>query len=491
MPDYGITLKMTDASTRPLTPLRNISGWVAVFWFFAIFTAMTLRIFASMGDLWLDEIWSIYIVRELSHSWEIFTAEIALIGNNHILNTLYIFFAKGPETFIKYRWLSIITGAALVMLMGRAALGKSRFEAVIAISLGVISYPLIQFSSEARGYGPAMFFSVACFILIQTWWNQKKTWGLALFWCSAILGFLSHLTFAYVYVSIAAWSVVHEARTRRSVRPVLGGLVLCHALPLAFASGLFLTFFQKLGFDGNRIFDFSTVILEALQFPLASPKKGLAGIMIACAGVFIITYGIYRLYAEKSGKTAFFFFIFLPGPAIFTWFGPSHLFQVKYTVLCIPFFYLLLAHILYYWFKKGFSGKILCILATCLVCYGNMAPTTALIKNGRGHYYEAVNYMAAHTQKKNIVVGSDHDFRNMMMLWYYGRFVRPEKNIDYVSQDKLATKPPQWLILHGFKDQPRPAPGIKAPDGKTYLLAKTFPYTGFSGFNWYVYKMDE
>ena len=36
----------------------------------------------------------------------------------------------------------------------------------MAVLLGGCSYPLLLYFSEARGYGPAMFFSLACYFLL-------------------------------------------------------------------------------------------------------------------------------------------------------------------------------------------------------------------------------------------------------------------------------------------------------------------------------------
>lgn len=53
------------------------------------------------------------------------------------------------------------------------------------------------------------------------------------------------------------------------------------------------------------------------------------------------------------------------------------------------------------------------------------------LKNGRGHYLDAVMYLAEHTKDKIITVGSDHDFRNEMVLSFYAKYLPSGKEIVY------------------------------------------------------------
>jgi len=63
-----------------------------------------LRLPGMMHDLWLDEIWSITLIRKLSSPLGIFT-EIRY-DNNHWLNSLYLYFAmntKNARTKVQLR----------------------------------------------------------------------------------------------------------------------------------------------------------------------------------------------------------------------------------------------------------------------------------------------------------------------------------------------------------------------------------------------------
>jgi hypothetical protein len=81
-------------------------------------------------------------------------------GNNHVLNTLYLW-ALGPKLVsdYPYRLLSvacrIVTLAVLAWIPSRRAAIDGLFALVLAGS----SYPLVLYWSEARGYAPAMLCS--------------------------------------------------------------------------------------------------------------------------------------------------------------------------------------------------------------------------------------------------------------------------------------------------------------------------------------------
>ena len=80
---------MTNAVTAP----RKIDSlkWIYVgSCLLIVAVAALLRARSAMNDLWMDEIWSVELVRELHSPLEIFTK--IHHDNNHYLNSLFIYF---------------------------------------------------------------------------------------------------------------------------------------------------------------------------------------------------------------------------------------------------------------------------------------------------------------------------------------------------------------------------------------------------------------
>src|SRR5262249_29810968 len=112
-----------------------------------VVAAAVMRVSASLGDLWLDEIWSVVIAGRLASPLEVFT-NVHHSNNSH-LNTLFLYFLGDQSNWFMYRIPSVIAGVATVLVAGHIGLRRSKTEAVVAMLLTAFSYMMIHFSSEA------------------------------------------------------------------------------------------------------------------------------------------------------------------------------------------------------------------------------------------------------------------------------------------------------------------------------------------------------
>src|SRR5438094_8386876 len=83
-------------------------------WFLAIAAAgLTLRLLGARGDLWLDEIWSLTLLKPLTSIDQIFWR--VNYDNNHFLNSAYLYLV-GPDTSpLIQRGLSIMLGVFTIL----------------------------------------------------------------------------------------------------------------------------------------------------------------------------------------------------------------------------------------------------------------------------------------------------------------------------------------------------------------------------------------
>ena len=99
--------------------------------------------------------------------------------------------------------------------------------------------------------------------------------------------------------------------------------------------------------------------------------------------------------------------------------------------------------------------------------------------------------IARQTEGEAISIGSDHDFRNKMIVDYYSRYLPPGKKVAYVPG--TGTRPeaaPEWLIVHRLGADPPspPAPRFLLPNGSGYVFKEVFPSSTPSGFWWFLYR---
>src|SRR5262245_14982594 len=147
--------KQTLSRTRKEKPLPLLlrlpefpSGRLPVALFFAYLLSWTLIIVAATGDLWLDEIWSIRVAQAARIPTEILTRFHH--DNNHVLNTLFLWFVGVQSTLFIYRLLAVASGMVALLLVGYLARAWGSAEILLSVALTGFSYPLVLYFSEAR-----------------------------------------------------------------------------------------------------------------------------------------------------------------------------------------------------------------------------------------------------------------------------------------------------------------------------------------------------
>jgi hypothetical protein len=183
---------MTPSSQR-----QRLNNWLVALMLVA---ALALRLPIAQDSFWLDEIWSYYIVSTLTTPFEIFTE--LKIDNNHPLNSLFMYTLGEQSYWPLYRLLSLVCGVATVWYLGQVS-RVTHGKLWIGLLLATLSLPLIQYSAEARGYGPAALCGLLAYYI---YFSRRLVQPLGLtvmqFWLVCIAGFLSHLSCSFFFIKI-------------------------------------------------------------------------------------------------------------------------------------------------------------------------------------------------------------------------------------------------------------------------------------------------
>ena len=453
---------------------------------FCVVCAALLRGWAAQEDMWLDEIWSINKARQCPSIWFIVTG--LRYDNNHILNTIYQYCIGPQSNPVICRLLSILTGVGAVALLGIAA-ARRGFTAMFAtLWLAAFSYPLVLYSSEARGFAPAVFFALASFLLIREYWRTRKIRTVALFWVSAVLGFSSHMTYLFVYLALCAWSVAEEARRNWRRPAFFGELAKCHVPPLLFLAFLYIVQMRDLIISGGPIYSKWEVVRSALLLSSGMSGAGFLGTAGAVAVTAAALYAIFQLRMEEPGERIFHLTALFLAPALVLLALRPRFFYFRYFLVCFPFLYLLLGRMLAELSRVKVWGRPLCIALLLLFLAGNAYPIARLLIHGRGQYRAALLYMAENTRGAEIVVGSDKDERNKATLEFHADALPGGKRLVYVSRDNWPEGGPEWFILHCQDLSYRPPARLRVAQGGMYSFSREFPFEGTSGLRWFVYR---
>ena len=450
--------------------------------------AATLRLAAVFNDFWFDEIWSLHLSRLVASPAEILTK--LSHDNNHPLNTFFLWALGDQRSWKWYRLLSLITGVASVGIMGILGRRYGRAESFNALVMGGFSYFLIHYSSEARGYAPAVFFALAGFLLAGETPAGKSMLHRGLFWLTVLLGFLSHSTYMFAYSGIFALSALRLLRCGTRPGQVAAEMLKMHGIPTAFLAADLL-WLNSLTIGGGPEYAVSDVILETAQLTFGFPRNQWLAVFACLAGATLLIWEIWISRGEIPNQWIFYLTTILLAPALVLIAAKPAVLFPRYFLVCIPFFLLLLARWLAWVARRGTPWKVFSASLLVLYCCCNMLLFGDLLRYGRGGYSMAMNSIVRQTGGEAITIGSDHDFRNRMIVDFYTRYLPPGKKVEYVpGTGILPESAPEWLIVHRVASDPpsSPAPRFLLPNGSGYVLKEVFPSSTLSGFWWYLYR---
>lgn len=448
------------------------------------------RFEAARGELWLDEVWSLTMVHRLASPWKIFTR--LRIDNNHHLNSLWLYFVPLDAPLIWNRVGGVLSGVLAVVVAAALSASRGKGPMLGAAFCCSISYIMVHYSSEARGYAPLMLFlMLACWSRERARATGQIRWSM-LYAISCCLGFLSHIAFLQFFAPAAILDLI--TFLRKTVSKGFSALELGSALFRTVLPSLFFALFWLISLRGMQIgggnqSDYLEVILETLAISIGispSPTGTLIGALIA----FVLILGVIAHLWRIGPDWAFLF----AGSAFVM---PALLLILMGREDIYPR-YFLIGIVLFQWGLGDWLGS-LCFEGTqkqfrvaggiLLVLFGiaNVLQDVELIRLGRSHYLEMLADAADNSTSQPAYITADHPFRQGMMLGFY----LPRSSA--VEKVTLATQPdhvPEWILVHGQNPLLDSQTTIDHPQLGKFTLLRKYPASKLSGWDLYLYHKD-
>jgi len=456
----------------------------------AIALSSILLVAAARGDLWLDEIWSIVFARDAHSALDIFLRFHH--DNNHPLNTLYLRLIPYGAPLIFYRLFSVSCGIGSLILIGsmvRKIRGEA--EALWAVILTGTSFPLVLHFSEARGYSPAVFFALVSFFALHRNLHEFKTRRLLLFWSASILGILSHLTFIMVGLANLLMNAWHEFGLRDPLPRRFRRFFMHQGPPLIFFAVWIPFFMQDITIGGGEISTKSEVLAQCACFLLGLPAAAPFSAPAVFLMMTLIVVGVVSLCRRRDAQWPFFAALLLIFPFFLFGMVQMDVLYFRYFLVCFPFFYLLLSYLL------GRCRRVCPALlrrlaaGACIVMIaGQTLRIAPLVLIGRGSYRAVLSTILRNSPPDGATVGSDHDFRNRLVIQFYAPLVSGGEALRYIDKPQWEARPPAWYIIHSQDMAYRPPKELRLKTIGAYRLVQTFPFSGLSGFSWFLFKRE-
>jgi hypothetical protein len=463
-----------------------------------------LRICGARGDLWLDEIWSLALLKPVRS----FATIIWGINhdNNHVLNSIYLYLVGPDAPPIILRGLAIALGIGSVIAAGLALRRSGIVGALAAMLLFAVSYPMVNFGSEARGYAGLILFSLVALFFLQREFSSGSSLNRHCFGVAIGFGLLSHLSMVISAVAFGLWTLFVTWRRTANVGKALlrSFIILFPALALSIAVALTVGFAAlrygfvvsvesvpgKFAIGGINPFGFISFINsygELLRLTVGLPDSVpnaacLAG-AIALIGLSVL---LWRDRNDNRSSLYVISVILLPAAAL-----AAHLSNTsfpRYFLVSGTMFLLFIADSVNRAWLNG--GLFRLTAAICLVAIvgGNTISLFHFLSEGRGNYVLALKRM---TENGGIIYASDHNFRTSMVVNYYshrlGVFAKNVAGKDWCRE------PPHWYIIENPDSALLAYDEFEAKFPACALrLRRTdlFPYWGLSGRQWVLYRVD-
>jgi len=366
---------------------------------------------------------------------------------------------------------------------------RSWLEGCIAVILTSWSYLLIHFGTEARGYSLAIFFALLAWYALQLF-EQRRSWTwMIVFWSAAVLGFLAHLEFIVCFAGLFAWALWRFDRNRPKRRQGVLDLFALFIVPVVLLLVFYFVAIRGMEVGGGPTYQLWPLLIKTSSYMLGGPASGDVAGIVALLAVTAICMALIYLILDRDDRWIFYAAVIVAPLALITIQRPEQLY-VRYFIVSVAFSVVLLASGCAALLRRGLAGVVLALLAVFVTA--NAVKTVNLLRFGRGQYLAALRFMEKHSSGREVLITSDHDFRNGILVNYYKRYLDRPDHMQYVEAAKLKEEyvrtsggslGAEWLILHRF-DLRGQAERVTDSYGNSYQLVSIYRYSDLSGWNW-------
>jgi len=463
---------------------------LAWFWL-ALVVSAGLRLPGMWHDFWFDEAWSALLVREgVTSPLDILTR--LHVDNNHPLNSLFLYALGDRSAWIVYRIPSLLFGIASVVLAGRIMSRRGPARAVVAMILIGCSYPLIVYSSEARGYAAMIFFVLLAIDAYERYLITRAWLPLTTFWAAVILGFLSHLTFVHAYGALLLWAA-YEARTRPGDVARAAGV---HSVPLLFLLGFYLLYIRHLHVAGGEPAPLLAVLAETVGAMVGTPAHGVWPAAAVAALLVVVAGGLRSIGRVNRGLFVFFLsgIFVVPAFGIIVEFRRAGLiaprFFPRYFLVSIVLALLVAAWTLGEQLQKGGTRRLVSAIIIVGMVLAHLRQVADFARGGRGHYHDALAHMVQATADPNIRVASNSDFRTGILLGFYGRYLPPGRTLIFYGGTSPNVREADWRIREDLEPASSVPRELDDGRGQRFRLTGRYSFYGLSGCQWSLYQRE-
>lgn len=449
-----------------------------------ILLGSSIIILCARGELWFDEVLSLQWAKNAATPWQLLT--LYRHDNNHLLNSLWIWLVGPGAPELLLRSFSIACGVATLVLLYLLAGLLSPRARLVPLILAAGSYALVLYSSEARGYAPALASSLGCLWIWLRHDGRPTISSVPVFWALALAGLLSHPSIVYVLAAIGCWQLGRKRAPLGARLDDLRAAFWWFSVPGLLAVVLFFAFFRGMDVAGGPTLPPAVIAAEFFCYGLGLPGSGNHPWATSATGVFLILAALVWGVHCIPGQRVFFAAALLVLPFVAYWVAGREYVYFRYFLVCLPPLFLLLGCLAERLWSLSGRGRFLVVLAVSAVLAIQIPRLVELAGQGRGSCREALA-MILRESKGPTDVFSDHDMMIGMVFEHY-RVGSPEGSLlRYQTQWSMPSGTCEWLLA---VSPAGPVPETREIEGHVFRHVETFYRARVSGADWILYRRD-
>jgi hypothetical protein len=455
---------------------------------------LALRLRAAAGDLWLDEIWSLNLVKRAGTIGDVFIH--IPYDNNHFLNSAWLWIVGPNASVVVMRLAAIVFGTLSIPVAAAVGRRFCSLSGAIAAFLIAIGYFFVHYGSEARGYSGMILAVLLAYYAIEELCEDKERKGAYVLFAAAIcFGTFSHLTMVEatgVLCLTGAGRVMTEARPLASrlwsVATIFVVAALASAPALAcFAVGAFLPEFRVGVMEPFSFPALAQGLADMARATLGFPQSMEDGAVVSATA--IIALACLRLTPERRR--------WFPALAIFglpaihaALHLPSQFYARFHLTAAVALVLLASDALAALWRREGRRRGVAVALIGLLLA-GQTLQLQNFFHVGRGAYADAVRTMSGGGAFSYSTDGVSNE-TNAVVAYeagWLGLAAAPAPDADWCRD------PPAWLIVATTPRSPATLPerrlAGKAECSAIFHRERSYPAWGLSGFVWTLYRRAE
>lgn len=483
---------MADTSRRA-SWFRHRGAGAVLFGIAALVVGSILRMLATRGELWIDELWSLLHVSTITNPVEIFTK--VKHDNNHLLNSLWMWACVqlGAPSSLNVRLPSLVCGLLLLYAILRQTRSNDEKAAnIVWLGLVAFSYPIMLYGTEARGYSLSLLCALLGYLsLVRLLRDPDDDRAIKIFGLVGVMGCLSHAIYVLFLAPAFLWVVwrVSSSPLKDNSRSVLRyGL----APPILTAGILTLTFYTGMEIGGAPLLPYLEVAATTISVAfgggaLSSVNADVTGWSLFLV-VSIVTVSCIELIAwiRSGDPRAILIALILATPWVAVAVSQPHFILPRYFIIQLLFAYLLVARFLVRLMNQGKFGTIVCATLVAAYLAGNTLHTYQLISRGRSHFVEIFTALRKNSGNIPVSVGGDQDYQNALRMAYAG--MTPH-DINYVNDYLTSTESPHFIIRESIEPYEVFPDTFRTPQGTRYQKVKSYRAPLLNGSNVCIYEI--